>query len=177
MEKVCVSTKSKPRHPLYEDSWLHHRLQLYLCTSWWIQNSKLYPGTKLPTSPHTMADHELNAWFICCRKFYLRSSNVFIRKLLLLTFSKTIAFGTSTTYSGTLRYVHLGNTVTLLLLLLFFSRSNSNTSCCKRLLSMWSPINTANGHILNSITVGAGWPEWRPLDILGTHLPFSEAAS
>ena len=26
------------------------------------------------------------------------------------------------------------------------------------------------------VYLGAGWPQWKPLDIPGTHLPFSEAA-
>ena len=32
---------------------------------------------------------------------------------------------------------------------------------------MRSPINTANAYILNAITVGAGSPQWRPLNTPG----------
>ena len=35
-------------------------------------------GTKLPTSPHVMANHYLNAWFNCHRKFYLQANNVYV---------------------------------------------------------------------------------------------------
>ena len=41
---------------------------------------------------------------------------------------------------------------------------------------MRSPINMANGHILNAITVGAGWPQWKLLNTPGNYLSFSEAA-
>lgn len=41
-----------------------------------IQNFLL--GTKLPTSRHVMANHYLNAWFNCHRKFYLQANNVYV---------------------------------------------------------------------------------------------------
>ena len=41
-----------------------------------IQNFLL--GTKLPTSPHVIANHYLNAWFNCRIKFYLQSNNVYV---------------------------------------------------------------------------------------------------
>ena len=48
-KNVCVSTRSRTRHPLYDDQWIGH----YLKTPSWIQNSNQYPRFHVPSLfPH-----------------------------------------------------------------------------------------------------------------------------
>ena len=43
-KKICVSTRSRTWHPLYDDQWLWH----YLKMPSWIQNSNQYPWFHVP---------------------------------------------------------------------------------------------------------------------------------
>ena len=48
-KNFCVSTRSRTRHPLYDDQWIRH----YLKTPSWIQNSNQYPRFHVPSLfPH-----------------------------------------------------------------------------------------------------------------------------
>ena len=71
-KNFCVSTRSRTRHPLYDDQWIRH----YLKTPSWIQNSNQYPRFHVPSLFPHYCTHKL-----CKAKFWDISPGILSRKV------------------------------------------------------------------------------------------------
>ena len=75
-KNFCVSTRSRTRHPLYDNQWIWH----YLKTPYWIQTSNQHPRFYVQASFHVTV--LINYVRLNCRiKFYLKTNNAFISSL------------------------------------------------------------------------------------------------